>query len=57
MTFTIKWWMVSIALFLFPILYATFRKPQGNWDMNLDSMAMFLGCWLFAIGLTLGKLF
>lgn len=57
MTFTIRWWMVVIFLFLFPFVYSLFRRPGGDWDFHLDTLAILIGSWLFAVGLTIGKIF
>lgn len=56
MTFTIRWWMVVIALVIAPAIYATFRKPQSGYDLQIDTMAVAILCWALAIGLTIGKI-
>ena len=56
MTITIHWWMVVIFLVIIPFIYGYFRKSQGQYDMGLDFLAIFISCWSIAIGLTIGKL-
>jgi hypothetical protein len=55
MTLTIRWWMVAILLVLIPVIYATFRKPQSGYDLQMDTMLVAVLCWALAIGLTIGK--
>ena len=55
MTFTIRWWMVVIALVIAPLIYSMFRKPESQWDFQIDTMAIAILCWALAIGLAIGK--
>lgn len=57
MTFTIRWWMVAIVLVVAPLIYAAVRKPQSDYDFQIDTMAIAILCWALAIGLAIGKMF
>jgi hypothetical protein len=57
MNLTIRWWMIVIVLVIAPVVYSVFRKPESQWDFQIDTMMVAILCWAFAIGLTIGKLF
>lgn len=57
MTITLYWWYVPLAFVLIPLIYGTFRKPASNWwDFELDTIAIALFCWAFAIAFTIARL-
>lgn len=56
MNITIHWWQVVVGLVLLPFIYIHFRKSDGDYDSSLDSIVLLIFCWVFAIGLTIGKL-
>ena len=53
---TLHWWYISILLFCIPIIYATFRKPGGDYDFQTDTLLVFAICWPSCIFFTLAKL-
>ena len=56
MTFTIKWWISPMILFISPFIYGSLRKNHGDhYDMEMDTLVVALSCWFFAIGILLGK--
>jgi len=54
---TITWWMVVVALFLIPFIYDYFRKDCGWWDFKEDVVVFAIGCWAFALGILIAKIF
>ena len=56
MTITIHWWWGVLILLAIPIVYASFRKPRGAWDLRIDIMLIFAACWPSAAMLALSKL-
>jgi len=55
-TITITWWMICIALFFIPFIYAFFRKSRGQWDFEVDLLIVLVLCWTLGVGLLVGKL-
>jgi fumarate reductase subunit D len=37
--------MFAILLVVVPILFAMFRKQQGDYDLGLDVFALTAACW------------
>jgi len=57
MNIQISWWMVCIGLIIAPIVYALLRKPGGDYDFQIDTALIAAVCWMFALGLFIGKVF
>lgn len=55
MSITIHWWYIAILLVLAPLVYSTFRKPVGMWDLPIDTMFLAAICWTAAIVLTISR--
>jgi magnesium-transporting ATPase (P-type) len=53
--FTLKWWYVVILLLVIPFIYGYFRK-EGDYDLMLDAIVVFVASWCIAIGIILAKL-
>lgn len=49
------WWMIPGFLFTFPFFYMYFRKYEGDWDFQIDTMVVTVMCWAVTIGLLLGR--
>lgn len=54
MTITIHTWHIIVLLFFIPIIYASFRKEGGLFDLYLDVICTTLFCWGVDIGLIIG---
>lgn len=55
MTIVLKPWMIAGFLFIFPFVYSFFRKPQGDWDFQVDTILIAFGCWATLVGIAIGK--
>jgi len=57
MTLTIQWWYFPIILFIAPFIYMLFRKSQGDYDFQIDTMIILGISWGIAVGIIIGALF
>ena len=51
MTLTISffWWYIPLVLFIIPVIYSFFRKPEGQYDFMIDVMILFAACWVSVV--------